>query len=463
MYTTQYIYQYRVNEDSVLVVNTMTGAADVVDNDLAKILKPSTEINITELPQELVEVLIERGYLTEQNDEKQRVAKWFEAYEKNVRGMQFIVCPSFTCNLRCFYCYEDLEIREAQNALTEDQVDRMFEAMDRVVQERNAGPIDMEFYGGEPFLAANKKIVEKMTRLAVERGWSISAITNGTQLHHFKDMFQRILPVINQIQISLDGPPEIHDKRRIHANGRGSFDMIADNVTMLLEMGVRVALRINTGANNAQELPTMFRIFEERGWLKYPNFASQLAPINDHLVTGCTPDYQPEHKLLSQLYEMYPDWERVREYYHVYLGYDLERRTKLFRRLLYGNEVQMEAELKPDLSGCSASKKQYLVFGADGRIYSCPETVGFEDAAIGRFDPVYELDYEMWGQWDLNISNTAKCVSCNIAPLCGGACPWHGFNASSFDAYEPHCNYAQNTIKSYLDLNKTRLIQLFEL
>src|SRR5262249_38931228 len=159
-------------------------------------------------------------------------------------------CPTFTCNLRCPYCYEDLEIRQSKSAVSPLQVDHMFEAMGRFVDERAARDVLLELFGGEPFLRANRHTVELIVERAANKGWKISGITNGTQIDAYFSVFERLSPAITQIQVTIDGPQEIHDRLRINANGLGSYDGICRNVTGLLERDVPVALRINTGTDN---------------------------------------------------------------------------------------------------------------------------------------------------------------------------------------------------------------------
>ena len=457
LFVTQYLYRHKLLSDTWLLCNTLTGAVDVVDNRIAQILTPRARVDPSRLAPDELRTLTARGYLLNRRNERARVANWFADFKERMRSLHFIVCPTFTCNLRCPYCYEDLEIRQSRSAVSPTQVDHMFEAMRRFVDERGARDVLVEFFGGEPFLRANRHTVALIADRAADQGWKISGITNGTQIDSYFSIFERHSTSITQIQVTMDGPQEIHDRLRINANGSGSYDAICRNVLGLLERGIPVALRINTGTDNVEHLPRLFSEFERMGWTRYPMFQCQIAPVNDHACTGCVSNYQPEFKLLRQLYALFDDWEETRDRYHITLGYDLERRTSLLRFALFGK--RSPAVRSQDLSGCSASNQHYVVFGADGCLYACPETVGVPSAAIGRYSPDFDLDRARWSKWDLNISNTPKCVGCNIAPVCGGACPWHGFNASGFDAYEPHCNYAQQTIATYLDLNRKRILQ----
>lgn len=458
MVVTQYAFRYEVLPGAYLLLNTLTGAVDLVNERIARLLQPQSAVDPTALAPDEKQALMDRGYLLKKNDERARVAEWFATFRARMHSLHFVVCPTFTCNLRCPYCYEDLEIRKSKSMLSGTQVDDMFAGMDRFVDERGATDVQLEFFGGEPFLRANRHTVELIFTLAAEKGWKISGITNGTQLDSYFDIFGKYVSSLVQIQITIDGPQDIHDRLRVNANGRGSYSEICRNVTRLLERGVPIALRVNTGSDNAPHLPRLFSELENLGWTRYSIFQCQLAPVNDHGCTGSVPNYQPEFALLRQLYSMFDNWEETRDRYHVALGYDMERRTRLLRSALYGKRSET---IRPnDLSGCSASNQHYVVFGADGRLYACPETVGVQSMAIGQYSPSFHLDREKWSRWDLNISNTAKCIGCNIAPVCGGACPLAGFHANSFDAYEPHCNYAQETITTYLELNREHILAL---
>lgn len=457
---TQYLFQYELRPNAYLLLNTLTGAMDVVEERLHRLLTPRAPLDPATLPPEEAEMLIARGYLVPPNEDRTRVAQWLAEFKDKLRSWHFIVCPTFTCNLRCPYCYEDLAIRQSKTAQTPTQTDHMFAAMDRFVEERGAKFVDVEMYGGEPFLRVHRNTVESIMRRSVERGWMLSGITNATQLDAYLDLFKEFGSHVKQLQITMDGPQEVHDRLRINSAGRGTYHEICRNVSSVLELGVGVVLRVNTGVDNVSHLPRMFEAFEQMGWTKHEHFVCMLAPITDHKCTGCVANYQPEFRLLTQLHELFPDWEATRDRYHVSMGYDIERRTHLLRQGIFGKAPRTITD--KNLAGCSASNQHYVVFGADGNLYSCPETVGIPEQAIGRYTPELVVDRKRWSKWELNIANTPKCASCSIAPVCGGACPWQGVNSSSFDAYVPHCNYAKQTLNTYLDLNKHHLLKLLD-
>jgi len=90
-------------------------------------------------------------------------------------------------------------------------------------------PLRVNLYGGEPLMAWdriktwiplwNKYFMEKRGR---EINWAIT--TNGTLLNDEKREFLDRYNV--SMLMSLDGPKELHDKTRVHYDGRGSWDEI---------------------------------------------------------------------------------------------------------------------------------------------------------------------------------------------------------------------------------------------
>src|SRR5262245_7702755 len=205
LFVTQYLYRYELSPDTWLLCNTLTGAVDAVDRRTAGIFQPRARIDRSQLtPEELV-TFSERGYLTDRHRARANVARWFDDFKQRMRSLHFIVCPTFTCNLRCPYCYEDLEIRQSKSAVSPLQVDHMFEAMGRFVDERAARDVLLELFGGEPFLRANRHTVELIVERAANKGWKISGITNGTQIDAYFSVFERLSPAITQIQVTIDG------------------------------------------------------------------------------------------------------------------------------------------------------------------------------------------------------------------------------------------------------------------
>ncbi|MCB9358613.1 radical SAM protein [Candidatus Woesearchaeota archaeon] len=126
------------------------------------------------------------------------------------------------CNLRCDYCYVDLN----NNSLSQGDIKMMVDIMSKsVVQDERL----LYLYGGEPF--ENMANVYYAIDLADSKGIRSIIVTNGTILS------EEILGFISKyklkVMISLSGPKDTHDKHRFYPNKSGSYDKIITNIKKL--------------------------------------------------------------------------------------------------------------------------------------------------------------------------------------------------------------------------------------
>ncbi len=59
---------------------------------------------------------------------------------------------------------------------------------------------------------------------------------------------------VKTVQITIDGPKEIHDKRRPLINGKGSFDTIINNVKEVKDYFEHISIRINIDKTNEDKI-----------------------------------------------------------------------------------------------------------------------------------------------------------------------------------------------------------------
>ena len=133
----------------------------------------------------------------------------------------------------CFYCYQKPAIESdselVKHLMSIELADKAFEAYARMLPEgRGLGGGDLLLYGGEPLLRRSRPLIEHVVRKARANGMTVRAISNGTQIHHYEDLLGP--EGIRMIQITLDGPKEQHDTRRVSRGGQGSFDRIVENI-----------------------------------------------------------------------------------------------------------------------------------------------------------------------------------------------------------------------------------------
>lgn len=135
------------------------------------------------------------------------------------------------CNLRCMYCYTGAKFRRPmtkQIAMT---------AINRAVRSTTYGDqLELGFFGGEPLLEA-ASILEWIEQAREECAaqqvtLQINLTTNGTLI----DSASRRVMSQPELHLSLshDGLPEVHDRHRRSAEGRGSSDAVLATMDRLL-------------------------------------------------------------------------------------------------------------------------------------------------------------------------------------------------------------------------------------
>jgi len=148
---------------------------------------------------------------------------------------QLILNITETCNMRCRYCTFSgtypLERRHSAGTMEEAVARKAVCYFWR--HSRRSEKAHISFYGGEPLTCFNRIrcIVEYAKSLQWSPELSFHLDTNGTLLTDESMWFL----VKNKIflQVSLDGPKEVHDKYRVYKGGRGSFEDVMANLERL--------------------------------------------------------------------------------------------------------------------------------------------------------------------------------------------------------------------------------------
>lgn len=150
------------------------------------------------------------------------------------------------CNLRCRYCLHGAGLDWVRDHGTDSMsLETATRAVEYFLDRCDlARPPVISFYGGEPLLEAG--LIEKIVAVARghERGPEVQfAIdTNGVLLDDLA--VDLVLREEMFLQLSLDGPRDIHDRNRRVAGNGGTFDQIIEGIDRLLERDTAAARRL---------------------------------------------------------------------------------------------------------------------------------------------------------------------------------------------------------------------------
>ncbi|MBU6996722.1 MAG: radical SAM protein [Theionarchaea archaeon] len=415
MYVSRYTFFFPISDtEDIILVNPLSGAVDIVDAEVINVIKNLRKGKLTGTTEILHELAKRRYIYGKKEDEERLITEAFEQWSKNLalEPESFFIYPTYGCNLRCTYCFQTEDMRKG-DVIKPRLVDRAFEVMEKIHAEGGSkGQPLLTLFGGEPLMyrKEQKDAVTYILKKCQDSGFHSKIITNGVDLNHYIDTIQKY--VDKHIQVTLDGPRDIHNKRRIFADGSGSFDKIADNVDKVLkEVGMHIALRINVDKENLHSLPEMASFIIERGWRDTGLITPYIAAVRD---SGCIGQENviPLPQLLKTILKMYTN----------------NPETKIITLMGWRWMESIENLIKkgwlysPLFNFCGAGMKR-LCFDTFGDIYACAGFAGEKSQIIGRYSPDLEFYTELLDQWKTrNILTLPKCSTCSYNLLCGGGC-----------------------------------------
>lgn len=336
------------------------------------------------------------------------------------------IAPTLQCNFSCDYCYEE-HLKITMSKAVEEALVRWVEGRARVIKE-----LHVTWYGGEPLLPGAYAVVERLSRefkkLAGERSMKYSAhlVTNGFLLDRPKMETLSQLGV-DLVQVTLDGPAEIHDKRRHLVGGKGTFCRIIDNLKETVDLA-EFQLRINIDQRNAMSALDVVEVIEKEG------LRGKIRPYLAQVISsGAT---------CGNIHEMcFSDEDFAQTELNIYRE-AAQRRLKIAR---YPFRIPG--------AFCSAEMLNAYVVAPNGFIFKCwHEVTSDPNRAIGSLldeqEPFQKYNEDYWLKWD--ALEKTECRSCHILPMCHGGCPLQAMKHPERD--RGACEHYKYHLKPLLEL-----------
>lgn len=174
-----------------------------------------------------------------------------------------ILFPTEACNFRCVYCYETFQYGR-MDATTIEGIKNFLN-----IRVPELTSLHISWFGGEPLLAMN--IIEDISTHILsllneypECIFQADITTNAYELT--LPIFERLCQFkVGLYQISFDGPKDHHDKKRILANGEGTFDRIWENLFNLkcTDKQVSFLIRLHLDKENFPHIHTFMEDYKK--------------------------------------------------------------------------------------------------------------------------------------------------------------------------------------------------------
>jgi uncharacterized protein len=146
------------------------------------------------------------------------------------------------CNIACSYCYwfRDDAVYEAPKVLTPAAEAAFVEKLRRHVATHAVPSFFILFHGGEPLLFGQQRfeaLCRRLRSLEGELGFALklAVTTNGLPIDEGWVRLLREQRV--GVTLSVDGPREVHDRRRVDFQGRGTYDRVLAAAELLRRNG----------------------------------------------------------------------------------------------------------------------------------------------------------------------------------------------------------------------------------
>lgn len=367
-------------------------------------------------------------------------------------ALSLLIKPaSGNCNMRCRYCFyaDELDNREIRS-YGKMSVDTMHTIVDKAM-EYGDYECTIAFQGGEPTLVGLDFYRDLVAYVAAHENPKKLKIhyalqTNGYLIdeewaaflgeHHFL------------VGVSLDGLKEIHDRYRLDAAGKGTYQRVISTIRLLEKHHVEYNILTVVTAATARNGQKIYNYFKKNHFA-YQQYIECLDPIGEE-------PGQHEYSLTPEKYgeflkSMFDAW---------YL--DMRSGTYVYNRY-FENLMMIMAGQQPESCNMRGVCGKQWVFEADGSVYPC-DFYALDQWRLGNiqensFEEMDEKRDELgFIQW--SMQQQEDCRKCRWFGLCRNGCRR---NREPVTADSTNRNYFCKSYQMFFEYAYPRLAEIYQL
>jgi uncharacterized protein len=377
-----------------------------VDNDFFDIYDNIQESsNVVFGNSDVYEKMIEGGYIVGDRFDELEILKLRHYSAKcDSSSCSLIIAPTMDCNFGCPYCYES----RSKTYMSPEVETKIIEFVSQL--SSSIRRLSIVWYGGEPLLAID--VIQRMSRKMIESSeqhnveYSATMISNGYLIDSI-DVEVLKQAKINNIQITIDGPEDIHNERRFLLNNHGpTFTRIISNIHLLEANGINYNIRVNVDNNNLSNVRKLLEYLKEQRLDSQPVSFGHVREFNRSVGS------------------IIDDFCSIQEYTDI----NMVLQSKLVDMKFKSVSISCPQIRK---TYCAANTLQSFVVDPLGYLYKCWNDIGFVSKSIGsiisnRKDNNFTALYNEYTLF--NPFNVSKCRECVMLPTCMGGCVFDNIN-----------------------------------
>lgn len=401
------VYEDEDGERLRIAYATRTATTLAIDTKNAEALQGG---RLDELPDQVRAELREAEAIVPQDgDELTTVVDRQRAAAADPSTVRYLLLPTSYCNMGCSYCGQE----HRRGVLPHKHRYAVRARVLAGIQRPTTKAVDITWFGAEPMvgLAIIRDLSRSFLEAADARGINYVAKmpTNGSLLTLEKLRILLHECRLTRLEITLDGPPRIHDVHRPLKAGGGSFDKIIGVLREALDdpslRGLHFSLRTNVDVNNQAFISEYIELMASYGCFATEQVSFYFAPV--HSWSNDVSAIQLEHQTYA------------------------DKEAQWLRQLTAHGFRISTLPSEPKHVVCKAVTRHAEAISSTGRIFSCTEfplvPKAEKEEALGRVDdpalpalrPVGRFD-----DWHDSVErHETGCGRCTFLPTCGGACP----------------------------------------
>ena len=426
-----HVFNYR---DKNYIYDVGSGSLHECDTPTADYLKAKEEgqaVDISYITDEqLKEILSDVESLKEQGLLFKDEIKSYPMKSNEVKALCIHICHD--CNFRCRYCFADEgayhQKRESMS------LDTAKAAVDFLLKNSgNRKVLEMDFFGGEPLMNFDvlKKTVYYAKEEAAKVGKKFLFTTTTNALLLSDEVIKFCNEEMENVVLSLDGRPEVHDAIRKSLNGKGTFDLIIDKIKKFISLRGDKSYYVR-GTFTAKNL----------------DFSKDVLFIADQGVDSIS--MEPVVTEIDDLAIKDEHLPAIEKEYETLCDAYLKRHAegKGFNFFHFNVDLEGGPCLSKKVSACGAGNEYFSVI-PNGDLYPCHQFAGDKSFRMGS---VYEgiTKPELREKFKNSCLFTRKkCGDCFAKYICSGGCSANNyhFNGDIDDPYETTCAMMKKRIE----------------
>ena len=321
---------------------------------------------------------------------------------------KFTLLPTAYCNMGCEYCGQT----HHKTPVSGKHRDAVLRRIERAAAAASTEHVHITWFGGEPLMgfAVLRDIASRARKTCHDHGvrFTSTIVTNGALLDRRKLKSLAGECGVTHVEITLDGPADVHDVHRPLKSGGGSFERIVSTLQDALAdpsfEGLRFGIRTNVDVKNEDRISELITLLADAG-LAHPHVRMHLHPVHS--------------------------WENEVEHLFVAKDRFAHREVDWLRQM---RDRGIATKFLPSETAdivCGAVTRATEVDSPTGNVFSCTELPLVDEAeahdSLARIEELDSNDLRPAGPFDDWHDSIARgevpCTGCRLLPVCGGACP----------------------------------------